>query len=93
MSYQDLYVELIAGLLAGSITREEAAGRTAAEVPIDKVYEGDALLLENCEWALRHANEPGYFTPMSEFEYNLSCLRQERAFSPDERDRYLNGRS
>ena len=61
----------------------------AREVPIDKKYEGDVELLENCEWALRHAFEPDHFTATAEFEYYLECLEGKERFSVQERDRRI----
>jgi hypothetical protein len=89
MSYSEYFLELIGQLLEGKATREDVATRIAREVPIDKDYGEDQALLENCEWALRHANEPGYYTTIGEFKYYLACLKGEEDFSVEERNRRI----
>jgi hypothetical protein len=89
MDYRDIFLDLIQQLLEGKITRDDVATKIAREVPIDAGYEEEQELLENCEWALRHANEPNYYTTIGELRYYLECLKGESAFSTEERDRRM----
>jgi hypothetical protein len=89
MNYRKFYLELISLLLSEAVTRKEVPEKMAMKVPIDKTYDEDTELLENCEWALGHAFEPNYYTTTREFEYYLLCLQGKEKFSLQERDRRI----
>jgi hypothetical protein len=89
MDARALITELISVFLRGDIDRKGLAGRVADELPYDLI-EGDASeLLPNCEWALRHVNEPEHWTTERELRYYLACLEGEATYSREERDRLL----
>ncbi|MDY0164539.1 hypothetical protein [Desulfobotulus sp.] len=89
MNYKEFFITLIAQFLSGGISREQVAHEVAMELPIDSVYSDHIELMENCEWALRHINEPDYWTTENELQYYLSCLKGDEQFSIEERDRLL----
>src|SRR5688572_29086184 len=92
MDYKEFYTNTISQLLSGFLSRQDAAKRVANELPIDINYDNDRELLENCEWALRHANESDYYTTEKEFEYYLSCLKGGVQFSVADRDSHMQSK-
>src|SRR2546423_14657169 len=48
-------------------------------------------LLSNCEWALRHLGEWDQRTTEEELRYYWDCLRNEKAFDPEEVERIRKG--
>nr|WP_320010904.1 hypothetical protein [uncultured Desulfobulbus sp.] len=89
MDVKKLFIKLIAMFLSGEMTREEIAHEVSMELPIDSYYKNNVELMENCEWALRHINEPDYWTNKNELLYYLTCLQGIQQFSADERDKLL----
>ena len=89
MQYKKYFIELISSFLAGELSREEVAHQVAMELPIDNDYRKDIELMENCEMALRHINEHGYWTTETELEYYLLCLKGDKQFSHKIRDDLL----
>ena len=89
MEYKALFIELLSTFLSGNSSRKEIAHKIAMELPIDSNYVNDIELMENCEWALRHINEPDYWTNETELRYYLTCLKGDNQFSVDERNNLL----
>ena len=89
MDHIKYFNKLISGFLKGQYTRSEIADIMATEIGIDDIdysssdQEG---LLFNCEMALRHIDEDGYYTTERELKYYLSCLNNERTFTEKDRD-------
>ena len=79
--HRALFEQLIAGVLSGEVSRPTAAAEVSALVGKDDLAGGDESLLVSCEWALRHAAEPGYFTSEGEFRYLLACLQGFASYS------------
>ncbi len=92
MDYKKFFIKLISYFLSEKLSRKEVAHTVAMELPIDKVYDNDIELLENCEWGLRHIDEPDYWTTENELRYYLSCLKGDEEFSVAARDRLLNSK-
>lgn len=90
MKTEEFFMKLITLFLAGKLTRDEVSNEVAMELPIDSSYKDNIELMENCEWALRHINEPDYWTNESELQYYLKCLEGRQVFSIETRDRLLN---
>jgi hypothetical protein len=84
--HRQLFEELIAGLVSGGVSRTEAAEAVSSRVGVDELAGGDEKLLVSCEWALRHADELGYFTSAGELRYLLACLQGRESYS-------VNGRN
>jgi len=89
MDYTTFFVELLTQFLSGAISRAEVAERIAFTMPVDTDYLDDEDLMNNCEWALRHINEPGYYSTEAELAYYLSCLKGENKYSQEERDKNI----
>lgn len=89
MDYKAYFIELLMQFLSGVLSREEVARQVAVTMPIDTNYIGDEELMNNCEWALRHINEPEHYSTEGELSYYLSCLRGEAEYSQAERDRSM----
>ena len=79
--YHNYFESLIARVLSGELSRADAAAHVAGTIHIDEIGGGPQSLLTNCEWSLRHAAIPHYFTTEREFAYLLACLRGELSFS------------
>jgi hypothetical protein len=90
MEYKQLFIELITSFLDGETSREEVANKITMEIPVDSNYADNRDLMENSEWALRHINEPDYWTTEVELRYYLSCLKGDKRFSVDERNSLLD---
>ena len=89
MDIKSFFINIIEQFLAGQLNRKTVSETIANELPFD-VIEGDSSnLMTNCEWALRHINEPEYWTPKNELKYYLACLKGEKEFSPIERDKTI----
>ncbi|PIQ42713.1 MAG: hypothetical protein COW05_08360 [Gammaproteobacteria bacterium CG12_big_fil_rev_8_21_14_0_65_46_12] len=86
MDYKAYFIELLIQFLNGVLSREEVARQVAVTMPIDTNYVDDEKLMNNCEWALRHINEPDHYSTEGELSYYLSCLRGETEYSQEERD-------
>ncbi len=89
MDYKKYFKDLIAGFLSGKYTRSEIADIMASEIGIDDIdnsADEQQNLLTNCEWALRHIDEDGYYTTERELKYYLTCLNNERTFREEDRD-------
>jgi hypothetical protein len=91
MNYHALFEKLISEVLSGELTRKDASAMVASKIGVDAISGGNESLLVNCEWALRHLNEPGYYTGDSELFYLQSCLRGEIMFSVPGRDAAISG--
>lgn len=89
MDYKGFFIELISSFLSGSLSKEEVEHKIAMELPIDSLYKNDTELMNNCEWAIRHINEPDYWTIEAELQYYLSCLKGYEEFYVEERNRRL----
>jgi len=89
MNYKKLFRELIATYLEGSLTRADVSRRMTEEVPLDDICGDHRDLLPNCEHALRHMDDPDYYTVESELKYYLACLEGRREFSEVERDKAI----
>ena len=86
MNYNAYFLELISKFLSQELSREDIATLMSKNVGIDSVPgEGESLLV-NCEWALRHVNEEGFYTTLGELVYLKSCLTGEQTFSCAGRD-------
>lgn len=90
MDYKDFFIKLISQFLSGKLSRKEVAHTVAMEIPFDNVYDCDVELMENCEWGLRHIDEPDFWTTKNELRYYLSCLTGDEKFTVATRDRLLN---
>jgi len=90
--YNAYFLDLISKLLSGQISRADAA-TAAGQIGMDEIEGGAASLLTNCEWALRHANEPDFYTSEQEFGYLLACLQGRADFSVLDRDAAILGLS
>jgi hypothetical protein len=86
MNYKAFFIELLIKFLNGLLNREEVARQVAVTVPIDTNYTDNEDLMNNCEWALRHINEPDHYSTEGELSYYLNCLRGESEYSQEERD-------
>ena len=75
--------------LDGRLNRAAVELRMARDVPIDAISGNQFDLLTNCEYALRHINEAGYWTTELELRYYLDCLRGRKQFSTAERNALL----
>ena len=89
MDYKEFFIKLISQFLTGRLSRKEVAHAVAMELPIDSSYDSDVELMENCEWGLRHIDEPDYWTTENELRYYLSCLKGDKHFSVAARDGLL----
>jgi len=90
MNYKEFFINLISQFLSGRLSRKEVAHTVSMELPIDNVYDDDFELMENCEWGLRHIDEPDYWTTENELRYYLACLKGVEKFTVAERNRLLN---
>lgn len=79
----------VEGIINGTVSRSEAASSVVENIGIDEISGGNEKLLVQCEWALRHANEPDYYTSGNEFKYLLSCLKNEQRYAPENRDKAI----
>jgi hypothetical protein len=84
--HRQLFEELIAGIVSGGVSRAQAATAVSSRVGIDELVGGDENLLVSCEWALRHADEPGHFTSQGELNYLLACLQGRESYSANGRN-------
>ena len=89
MDYKAYFIELLIQFFGGVLSREEVARKVAVTIPIDAGYVDDEELMNNCEWALRHINEPDHYCTEEELSYYLSCLRGEVEYSQEERDKSM----
>ena len=89
MDHRAFFLDLISRFLSRELDRSSVAGRVARELPLDSVRGGQKDLLPNCEWALRHINDPDFFTTEAELRYYLQCLGGERIYDSDERDQAI----
>ncbi len=87
MDYKSFFIEQLRMLLNEDLSRSDVANRIAIMIPIDTIYGDDEELMKNCEWGLRHVNEPDFYTTKGELEYYLSCLMEEREYSNEDRDK------
>ena len=83
------FIDVISRFLSGALDRASTARLVADELPHDEVRGGHHDLLPNCEWALRHIDEEGYYTTEAELRYYLQCLRGERIYDSNERDQAI----
>ncbi len=86
MDYKAFFVELLVQFLNGMLSRTEVAEKIAVTIPIDTEYKDNEDLMNNCEWALRHINEPDHYSTENELSYYLSCLKGEEKYDQEERD-------
>lgn len=93
MEYRSLFVQLISDFLDGKTTRRDVAREMASRVPLDSIEGGQHDLMPNCEWGLRHINEPDFWTTQEELAFYLACLVGEETFSVSKRDKVVSGRS
>lgn len=90
MRIKSFFIDVIERFLAGQLSREDVATKLALELPLDNsIGDETSALITNCEWSLRHINEPEYWTTKEELAYYLRCLKGEREFSTTERDNAL----
>lgn len=86
MDYKAFFIELLMQFMNGVLSRDEVAQKVAVTMPIDTNYIDDEELMNNCEWALRHINEPEHYSTKGELLYYLHCLNGEQEYSQEERD-------
>lgn len=89
MDTNAFFIDVISRFLSGSLDRASAAQLVAAELPLDDVRGDQHDLLPNCEWALRHIDEPDHLTTEAELRYYLKCLRGEKVYDSDVRDQAI----
>lgn len=87
MDRKEIFTELLKKYFEGSLTRDEVEDIILDEIPLDSFPKVE--LLTNCEEALRHINEPYFWTTDGELKYYLECLIGESIFSVDERDKRI----
>lgn len=92
MNYKGYFLELISGFFEKNYDRKYIAEKISNDIDIDEIKGDRTCLLINCEWALRHINETDFYTTEAELKYLLSCLKGERNFSEQERDRIIKER-
>ncbi len=86
MDYKAFFIELLTLFLNGSLSRSEVAKKITTTMSVDTKYLDDEELMINCEWALRHINEPNHYSTEGELSYYLSCLKGECEYSLEERN-------
>jgi hypothetical protein len=86
MNYKVFFIDLLTQFLNGVLSSEQVALKVAVAIPIDTNYIDDEDLMNNCEWALRHINEPDHYPTEGELSYYLSCLSGVRKYSHEDRD-------
>ncbi len=89
MNYKEFFINLISQFLSGKLSRKEVANTVTMELTIDSLYDDNVELMENCEWGLRHIDEPDFWTTKNELKYYLSCLEGNDKFTVAKRDRLL----
>ena len=89
MDTRVFFIDVISRFLSGELDRASAARLVAVELPLGEVRGGQHDLLPNCEWGLRHIDEPDYWTTEAELRYYLQCLRDERIYDSVERDQAI----
>jgi len=90
IEFKELFINLISHFLSGKLNREEVAHQIVMELQMDTKFSDNTDLMKNCEWGLRHINEPDYWTTEAELQYYLSCLKGDKVYSSEERDNMLN---
>ncbi len=86
MDHKEFFTELITGFLNNKYDRSDVAEKMAMEIGVDEITGDHLELLVNCEMALRHIDEEGYYTTESELRYYLSCLKGKKTFREQDRD-------
>lgn len=86
MDFKAFFIDLLLRFLDGVLSRAEVAQEIAVTMPVDTNYVDDEELMNNCEWALRHINEPDHYSTEGELSYYLSCLKGEKEYCQADRD-------
>ena len=89
METKSPFTELISQFLSGALDRKAVAKKLASDIPLHGVRGNRCDLLPNIEWALRHIDEPGFYTTEAELRYYLECLRGEKVFNEFDRDQAI----
>jgi hypothetical protein len=89
MEAKDLFEQMISQFLSSVLDKEAVAKQVAKDIPLDSIRGNRHDLLPNIEIALRHINEPKFYTTEAELRYYLECLRGEKVLNELERDRAI----
>jgi hypothetical protein len=89
MEYKAFFKEMLSSYLSSKLSRSEVAENVAYLLPIDSNFVEDKVLMNNCEWALRHINEAEVYSTDGELSYYLSCLMGECIYDEGERNKRI----